>query len=145
VRLWTHCPFDQYRKIRCRDTLDALPYGTDGLTRSDQRRGAVGAASPGQAASVQPFDLEDQRRNMRGRIEQLARPPVEQPGRFEDGLDARAMMRCGSGHVEGHDLRRRWGRRIVAQDDRARPDQQPELFFEPLARARYRAPPTARS
>jgi hypothetical protein len=61
VRLWTDRSLDQYREIRCRDTLDALPYGTDGLTRSDQRRCAIGAASPGQAASVQPLDLEDQR------------------------------------------------------------------------------------
>jgi hypothetical protein len=134
ARLWTDRPFDEHGEVRCRDTLDAIADGTDGLTRSDQRRGSIRATPAGQAAAVQPLDLEDERRNMRCRVQQLARPPVEQSSRFEDRFDSRTMMRGGGRNIETHDLRRSRHSRVIAQDDRTRPDQQPEFFFEALPR-----------
>ena len=84
--------------------------------------------------ALRALDLENQRGDVRGRIEQLAGPAVEQPRRFEHRLDPCAMMRDTAGHAEGHDVLARRQHGVFADRDRAGLDERAQHLLESLAR-----------
>ena len=113
--------FDEHREIGRGHALDAVAHGANREARSDERRRAVHAVPAGQAAPLRAFDLEDERGDVRRRVEELARPAVEHARRLEHGLDTRAMMRHAARHVEASSRRLRRARSGSSQSvmDRA--------------------------
>ena len=93
---------DQHREIGGGHALDAVAHDADPEARSDEGRGTVHAVATGQAAPLRPLDLEDERSDVRRRIEKLARPAVEHARRLEHGFETRAMMWDATRHVEAH-------------------------------------------
>ena len=69
--------FYEDREIRRGHALDAVAHGANRDARSDEGRRAVHAVAARQAPSLRAFDLEDERGDVRRRIEELTGPAVE--------------------------------------------------------------------
>ena len=84
---------DQNREIASRraSRCGRAPGGSPGSSRSAAPRRRAGCARTAAAGRQRPLHLEHQRRDMRRRLEQLARPAVERPPRIEDHLDSRGL------------------------------------------------------
>ena len=84
-------------------------------------------------APLRPFDLEQQRRDVRGRLEQLVRPLVWSLAWFESDLEARAGLRSDAGHIHTEGA---VPARFIPKGNRARSGECPQLLFETVATVR---------
>ncbi len=81
---------DEHGEIGRGHALDAVAHGANREARSDEGRRAVRAVAARQAAPLRAFNLEEQRGDVRRRVEELTRPAVEHPRRLEHGFQIRA-------------------------------------------------------